>query len=258
MATMNPASGRCRIARASTPTSCDTRTASHGHAVRRYGLARSAIGRRHNGTSRRAGEARWRSCDVSRRRGVRHERFEVAANRSGRRHDDKRDTEEKVDVVVRGSVSSGRLRGRPVPPRRSRFGFDPRRCGRSRGPDGWTMVASERAGGATSGAARLMLVVSSSGASPTDATITTCPRTCARSRSTSSPRCRASLKTWVSDEASERWARRLWWVAFRRRSRSSSRAREPTGKDTDVIEIFDLEATVSVSDQCALGLAFSQ
>ena len=68
------------------------------------------------------------------------------------------------------------------------------------------------------------------------------------------------FKAWVSDEATERWGAMYVWESVEASEQElPSRARELIGKDPDVIEIFDLEATVSVSDQLAhLGLAFSQ
>ena len=68
------------------------------------------------------------------------------------------------------------------------------------------------------------------------------------------------FKAWIADEATERWGAIYVFESREAADRPlPSRARELIGKDPDVIEIFDLEATVSVSDQLAhLGLAFSQ
>ena len=68
------------------------------------------------------------------------------------------------------------------------------------------------------------------------------------------------FKAWIADEATERWGAIYVWESLEASEQElPSRARELIGKDPDVIEIFDLEATVSVSDQLAhLGLAFSQ
>ena len=68
------------------------------------------------------------------------------------------------------------------------------------------------------------------------------------------------FKAWVSDDATERWGAIYVWESLEASEQElPSRARELIGKDPDVIEIFDLEATVSVSDQLAhLGLAFAQ
>jgi hypothetical protein len=68
------------------------------------------------------------------------------------------------------------------------------------------------------------------------------------------------FKAWISDDATERWGAIYVWESLEASEQElPSRARELIGKDPDVIEIFDLEATVSVSDQLAhLGLAFSQ
>ena len=66
------------------------------------------------------------------------------------------------------------------------------------------------------------------------------------------------FKAWISDAAGERWgAIYLFESAAAADQPLPSRARELIGKDPEIIEIFDLEASVSVSDQLArLGLAF--
>jgi hypothetical protein len=68
------------------------------------------------------------------------------------------------------------------------------------------------------------------------------------------------FKAWISDDATDRWgAIYVWESIVASEQELPSRARELIGKDPDVIEIFDLEATVSVSSQLAgLGLAFSR
>ena len=67
------------------------------------------------------------------------------------------------------------------------------------------------------------------------------------------------FKGWISDAIGERWgAIYLFESAEAAEQPLPSRARELIGKDPDVVEVFDLEASVSVSDQLArLGLAFS-
>ena len=67
------------------------------------------------------------------------------------------------------------------------------------------------------------------------------------------------FKAWISDEASERWGAIYVWASTEASEQVlPSRARELIGKDPDVVEIFDLDATVSVAPQLArLGLAFS-
>ena len=66
------------------------------------------------------------------------------------------------------------------------------------------------------------------------------------------------FKGWLSDEATERWgAVYVWESAEAAEQPLPSRARELIGKDPDIAEAFDLEATVSVSSSLAgLGLAF--
>ena len=66
------------------------------------------------------------------------------------------------------------------------------------------------------------------------------------------------FKGWVSDANSERWgAIYLFESAAAAEQELPSRARELIGKDPDIVEVFDLEATVSVADELdRLGLAF--
>ena len=66
------------------------------------------------------------------------------------------------------------------------------------------------------------------------------------------------FKAWFSDEATERWgALYIWQSVEASEQELPSRARELIGKDPDIVEVFDLEATVSVADRLArLGLAF--
>jgi Putative mono-oxygenase ydhR len=67
------------------------------------------------------------------------------------------------------------------------------------------------------------------------------------------------LKLWVSDETTERWgAIYLFESQEASEQELPSRARELIGKEPDIVEVFDLEASVSVSTQLArLGRAFS-
>jgi hypothetical protein len=66
------------------------------------------------------------------------------------------------------------------------------------------------------------------------------------------------FKAWISDPAGERWGAIYVWESREAAEQPlPSRARELIGKDPDVAEVFDVEATVSVADQLArLGLAF--
>jgi hypothetical protein len=66
------------------------------------------------------------------------------------------------------------------------------------------------------------------------------------------------FKGWFSDEATERWgAVYLWESPDAAEQELPSRARELIGKNPDIVEVFDLEASVSVADELArLGLAF--
>jgi len=66
------------------------------------------------------------------------------------------------------------------------------------------------------------------------------------------------FKAWISDEVTERWgAIYVWESRDAAEQPVPSRARELIGKDPDIAEVFDLEATVSVAAQLrALGLAY--
>jgi len=65
------------------------------------------------------------------------------------------------------------------------------------------------------------------------------------------------FKAWISDETTERWgAVYVWESQAASEQPLPSRARELIGKDPELAENFDLEATVSVSSALAgLGLA---
>ena len=66
------------------------------------------------------------------------------------------------------------------------------------------------------------------------------------------------FKAWISDAGGDRWgAIYLFESAAAAEQPLPSRARELIGKDPEIVEIFDLEASVSVADRLArLGLAF--
>jgi hypothetical protein len=66
------------------------------------------------------------------------------------------------------------------------------------------------------------------------------------------------FKAWFADEATERWGAFYVWESLEAAERQpASRARELIGKDPDIVEVFDLEASVSVASQLArLGLAY--
>jgi hypothetical protein len=65
------------------------------------------------------------------------------------------------------------------------------------------------------------------------------------------------FKAWFSDEVTERWGAVYVWESLEASEQPlPSRARELIGKDPDIGEVFDLEASVSVASQLArLGLA---
>jgi hypothetical protein len=69
------------------------------------------------------------------------------------------------------------------------------------------------------------------------------------------------LKLWLSDEATDRWgAVYLWESREAAEQEVPSRARELIGKDPDIVEEFDLEASVQgryfEEELSRLGLAF--
>jgi hypothetical protein len=68
------------------------------------------------------------------------------------------------------------------------------------------------------------------------------------------------FKAWLSDEATDRWGAVYVWESREAAEQPlPSRARELIGKDPEIAEVFDLEATVSVADELrGLGLAFDR
>jgi hypothetical protein len=68
------------------------------------------------------------------------------------------------------------------------------------------------------------------------------------------------FKAWVSDETTERWGAVYVWESYEASEQElPSRARELIGKEPEIIEVFDLEATVSSASELArLGLAFDE
>jgi hypothetical protein len=65
------------------------------------------------------------------------------------------------------------------------------------------------------------------------------------------------FKAWISDEATERWgAVYVWESRDAAEQPLPTRARELIGKDPEIAEVFDVEATVSVASELArLGSA---
>jgi trans-2,3-dihydro-3-hydroxyanthranilate isomerase len=69
------------------------------------------------------------------------------------------------------------------------------------------------------------------------------------------------LKAWISDPATDRWGAIYFWESAEAAEQDvPSRTRELIGKDPDVIEVFDLEATIEgrfdEEHLSRLGLAF--
>jgi hypothetical protein len=71
------------------------------------------------------------------------------------------------------------------------------------------------------------------------------------------------LKVWISDEATERWGAIYLWESLQAaEGEPPSRARELIGKDPEIAETFDVEATIEgrfeLEELSWLGLAFEQ
>jgi hypothetical protein len=66
------------------------------------------------------------------------------------------------------------------------------------------------------------------------------------------------FKAWIADESSERWGAVYVWESHEAAAQElPGRARELIGKDPELVEVFGVEATVSVADRLShLGLAF--
>jgi hypothetical protein len=69
------------------------------------------------------------------------------------------------------------------------------------------------------------------------------------------------FKAWISDEATERWGAVYLWESPEAADRElPSRARDLIGKEPDLIEEFDVEATIegrfAVTELSRRGLAF--
>ena len=69
------------------------------------------------------------------------------------------------------------------------------------------------------------------------------------------------FKAWISDEVTERWgAVYLWESAEAAHAPFPSRARELIGKEPDIVEEFDVEATIEgrfrIEELSRRGLAF--
>jgi hypothetical protein len=69
------------------------------------------------------------------------------------------------------------------------------------------------------------------------------------------------FKAWISDEATERWGAVYLWESMESAAQVvPSRARELIGKDPDIGEEFDVEATIEgrfeLEELSRLGLAF--
>ena len=69
------------------------------------------------------------------------------------------------------------------------------------------------------------------------------------------------FKAWISDEATERWGAVYVWESVEEAAQPlPSRARELIGKDPEIVEDFDVEATIegrfAVEELSRRGLAF--
>jgi hypothetical protein len=63
--------------------------------------------------------------------------------------------------------------------------------------------------------------------------------------------------SWISDQATERWGSiEVWGSREASEAQLPSQARDLIGKDPELVEVFDVEATVSVAEELTrLGLA---
>jgi hypothetical protein len=71
------------------------------------------------------------------------------------------------------------------------------------------------------------------------------------------------FKAWISDEATERWgAVYVWETTAAAGQELPGKARELIGKDPDLVEEFDVEATIEgrfeIEELSRLGLAFER
>ncbi len=71
------------------------------------------------------------------------------------------------------------------------------------------------------------------------------------------------FKAWISDEVTERWGAVYLWESREDAEQDlPSRARDLIGKDADIAEEFDIEATIegdyAMSQLSRLGLAFEE
>ncbi len=69
------------------------------------------------------------------------------------------------------------------------------------------------------------------------------------------------FKAWISDEASERWGGVYLWESWEAAEQElPSRAQELIGKPPDLVEVFDVEATIegrfAIEELSRRGLAF--
>ena len=69
------------------------------------------------------------------------------------------------------------------------------------------------------------------------------------------------FKAWISDEATDRWGAVYLWESHEAAQQElPSRARELVGKDPDLVEEFDVEATIegqfAIEELSRRGLAF--
>jgi hypothetical protein len=65
------------------------------------------------------------------------------------------------------------------------------------------------------------------------------------------------FKAWIADDVTERWGAVYVWESREAADQPlPSRARELIGKEPEIVELFDVEATVSVASELSrLGLA---
>ena len=189
--------------------------------------------------------------------------FDLPPDSEGREHDETGTGQEEVNIIVRGSGvvpdrrRRGAVRGARGVPLRPRDGSPAGRRARRADDDRRRRAPRQLR------AARAVLDGRPPGSLEPrrlgDRRRDRCARTCGTSRRAFSEVEGLLFKAWISDANSDRWG--AFYVFESREAAEQplpSRARELIGKDPDLVEIFDLEATVSIAPQLKyLGLAFA-
>jgi hypothetical protein len=190
--------------------------------------------------------------------------FELPANTEGRRHDETDSGQEEVNIVISGS-GTYRIDGEEVPIQAPMiFRFDPET---TRPTGRWAGRPDDDRGGRAAWQLRrpwaVLMVVRFVlwNLADSQTSIEELRRYLQDEAVDAFEEVPGLLlKSWISDDVTERWGAIYIFESTEASEQPlPSRARELIGKDPDVVEIFDLEATVSVASQLArLGLAFER